>query len=204
MKAVDYLHQNDIIHRDVTLENVLYVHGGESHGSGRVKLIDFGTAIKMEKGTLLEEIYGSPNYIAPEVLKKSYEFKADVWALGVICVKLVTGKMPFEAISDAQLFKNIQFKSFDFKRYALDANKSVACIDFMKRCLYKDPAQRFTAHDAFLHGWVRTRGRDPLEKDKIKECLKQILNFPNLSYIQLITTRYVSKKMLSQDELDEL
>lgn len=107
MKAVDYLHQNDIIHRDVTLENVLYVHGGENHGSGRVKLIDFGTAIKMEKGTLLEEIYGSPNYIAPEVLKKCYDFKADVWALGVICVKLVTGKMPFEAVSETQLFKNI-------------------------------------------------------------------------------------------------
>lgn len=100
VKAVDYLHQNDIVHRDVTLENILYVHSGENKGSGRIKLIDFGTAIKMERGTKLEDVYGSPNYIAPEVLKKCYDFKCDVWSIGIICVKLVTGKMPFEAVSE--------------------------------------------------------------------------------------------------------
>ena len=94
------MHQNDIVHRDVTLENILYVHSGENKGSGRIKLIDFGTAIKMERGTQLEDVYGSPNYIAPEVLKKNYDFKCDVWSIGIICVKLVTGKMPFEAVSE--------------------------------------------------------------------------------------------------------
>jgi serine/threonine protein kinase len=149
----------------------MYVHGGELKGSGRIKLIDFGTACKMEKGGKLSDVYGSPNIMAPEVLKKNYDFKCDVWSIGVICCKLITGVMPFDAVSEAQLFKNIQHKTFDFKKYALDKNKSVHCIDFMKRTMYKDPRERVTAHDAFLHGWLWTRGRDPLERDKCKECL---------------------------------
>jgi serine/threonine protein kinase len=121
------------------MENIVYVHGGRHHGSGRVKLIDFGTACKIEKGSKLIEVYGSPNYIAPEVLLKSYDVKADVWSIGIICVKLVTGVMPFEAVDEQKLFKNIQIKSFDFKKHGIDKYKSIACIDFMKRCLYKDP-----------------------------------------------------------------
>lgn len=76
----------------------MYVHGGEFHGSGRVKLIDFGTAVKMVGSQNLTEIAGSPNYLAPEVLRRNYDYKADVWSVGVICVKLVTGDMPFEHV----------------------------------------------------------------------------------------------------------
>jgi serine/threonine protein kinase len=173
----------------------MYVHGGENHGSGRIKIIDFGTAIKCHPSMPITEIYGSPNYMAPEVLKKSYGVKADVWSIGVICVKLVTSKLPFEAVNEADIFKNILKGSFDYTD-ALKRKKSVACIDFMKRCLYKDPTSRLSAHDAFLHGWLQTRGRDPIERDKIKKVLKFIKCFTGRSYLQLNTLRYISKKLL--------
>ena len=79
--------------------------------------------------------------------------KADVWSIGVICVKLVTNKLPFEAVKEADIFNNILNGSVDY-REALKREKSVACIDFMKRCLYKDPTARLSAHDAYLHGWL--------------------------------------------------
>jgi len=80
----------------------MYVHGGANHGSGRIKLIDFGTACKFSgaNSEQLDQIYGSPNYMAPEVLKKKYDFKCDVWSIGIICTTLITGKMPFEAAGD--------------------------------------------------------------------------------------------------------
>lgn len=135
---MDYLHQNNIIHRDIKLENILYVHGGKHHGTGRVKLIDFGTACKVTLNTELTEVFGTPNYIAPEMLDRRYDFKADVWSIGIICTKLITGKMPFEANSEKQLFQNIKTKTINYQS-ALKQNKSIHCIDFMKRCLYKNP-----------------------------------------------------------------
>lgn len=79
----------------------MYVHSGEKHGSGRVKIIDFGTACKVDITKPCTDVYGSPNYMAPEVLLKNYTTKCDVWSIGIICVKLVTGKMPFEAVTEA-------------------------------------------------------------------------------------------------------
>ena len=46
--AIDYLHKNNIFHRDIKPENILYVHGGENFGNGRLKIIDFGTASKFK------------------------------------------------------------------------------------------------------------------------------------------------------------
>ena len=82
-----------------------------------------------------------------------YYYASDVWSIGIICVKLVTNKMPFEAVKEADIFNNILKGSVDY-REALKREKSIACIDFMKRCLYKDPSARLSAHEAYLHGWL--------------------------------------------------
>ena len=46
MKALDYLHRNNIVHRDIKPENIMFVNGAPGTGDGRIKIIDFGTAIK--------------------------------------------------------------------------------------------------------------------------------------------------------------
>ncbi|XP_064622609.1 testis-specific serine/threonine-protein kinase 6-like [Lineus longissimus] len=89
--AVRYLHQQDVAHRDLKLENLIL------DAASNIKLCDFGFA--RECGSDLSSTYcGSKSYAAPEILNGTqYDpKKADIWALGVILFIFVTGKMPFD------------------------------------------------------------------------------------------------------------
>lgn len=94
LKAVQYLHSKKISHRDLKLTNVLV---DRDH---RVKLIDFGFADN--SGRSLHSYCGTPSYMAPEIiLKKEYSGPmVDVWALGVVLYKMLTGEYAFGSSFD--------------------------------------------------------------------------------------------------------
>ena len=99
-RGIEYIHSQNIVHRDLKLGNLLL------NGNGRLvnlfysqKIIDFGLALRLTQPVMMEDNnpMGTPNYIAPEVIKDSiYSKKADVWAFGVIMYTLATGNHPFE------------------------------------------------------------------------------------------------------------
>ncbi|KAF8904663.1 kinase-like domain-containing protein [Mucidula mucida] len=85
--ALDYLHRRDIVHRDLKPANILVC------ADGHIKLTDFGFA---KKCSTTSTICGTPNYIAPEILRKAvYTRAVDYYALGVILYELLDGKTPF-------------------------------------------------------------------------------------------------------------
>ena len=135
------MHKNSIFHRDIKPENILYVHGGEGFGNGRVKIIDFGTASKFRPKIKYSEIYGSVTYLAPEVLNMEYTEKCDVWSLGVVLYILILRKTPYDGKMDEEVVKNIKKNAITFND-ALALKKSIECIDLLKRMLYKDPNSR--------------------------------------------------------------
>ena len=90
MDAIEYLHENNIAHLDIKLENLI-IH------EGTVKLIDFGNACKITDKKCI--VYGGTfDYLSPEVLKKMpFDAKsADVWAFGVVLYNLVYNKPPWD------------------------------------------------------------------------------------------------------------
>ncbi|XP_057607360.1 sperm motility kinase-like [Chionomys nivalis] len=89
--AVHFLHQRLIAHRDIKLENILLGEGG------KVKLCDFGLATQLVEGQMLEELWGTLPYLAPEILAGTpYDAMAgDMWSLGIVFYVLVTGHLPY-------------------------------------------------------------------------------------------------------------
>jgi len=103
ISAVKYMHSKNLVHLDLKPENILIDHHSDDYI--QVKLVDFGTALKLVKGCYRHR-EGTPGYMAPEVLGlmkdesdpvTEYDFKADMWSLGIIAYILVCGEMPFVA-----------------------------------------------------------------------------------------------------------
>lgn len=99
LEAIVFLHAEDICHRDVKPHNFL-VCGNINSTSVKIKLGDFGEAIRLKKGKLLKNQVGTPAFMAPEMhllpaRSNGYDHKVDVWALGICMVFLLASEYPF-------------------------------------------------------------------------------------------------------------
>merc|ERR1719265_2947488 len=97
--SINYIHCNQVVHRDLKLENFLY----ESTTSDHLKLIDFGFSKIWEPNTRMALSCGTLAYVAPEVLDKSYTSQCDLWSLGVVVFILLVGYMPFAGTESHQV-----------------------------------------------------------------------------------------------------
>jgi len=136
------------------MQNILI----DSHGN--VKISDFGFAtlnIQNDDGDdveLLHSTCGTPNYVAPEVIRREgYNGKiADIWSAGVILFVLIAGFLPFEEETTAALFMKIKAASFFFPSwFSTDAK------DLVRRILVTNPKQRFTLAEIKSHVWMASQ-----------------------------------------------
>ena len=97
------MHAENICHRDIKLENILI------SDRGKVKIIDFGFSVHVEDGQKLKVFCGTSSYMAPEIVKKhDYSgFASDIWALGIVLYVMLTGRFPFKAKNEKELFSRI-------------------------------------------------------------------------------------------------
>ena len=121
----------------------------------------------------LTELCGSPLYIAPEVLRRSYGKGADMWSVGVIAFVLLTGTAPFEGQTEKQLFEEILNKELDVRRQQSEPwpQLSPGAKDFVARLLERDPRRRLTAEQALKHPWL---SEDTAAAEAMKKCTKQL------------------------------
>lgn len=131
--ACQYLHSNNIIHRDLKLGNLFI------NDEMEIKVGDFGLATRLDyNGERKRTLCGTPNYIAPEVLgKKGHSFEVDVWSLGCILYTLLVGKPPFETSSLKDTYTKIKKNE-----YHVPSRVSVSAKNLIIKLLKSDPAER--------------------------------------------------------------
>ncbi|KAF9811956.1 hypothetical protein SFRURICE_021313 [Spodoptera frugiperda] len=138
IKALVYLHENKVIHRNVRCSNILITKDGE------VKLTDFGLSCKL-KGTLdtSQTNIGSPSWMAPEVVtcgEEGYGNRIDVWALGITAIEMADGKAPFQEMHPTRaLFQIVRNPPPSLLKPAMWSND---INDFITECLEKNPEHR--------------------------------------------------------------
>ena len=108
LSALNYLHSRSIVHRDIKPENILVQQFDKNKNSDElnIKLIDFGASNFFKENEILTLKVGSPYYIAPEVLNKSYNEKCDIWSSGVVLYVMLTGSFPFLNMSVSSQYSN--------------------------------------------------------------------------------------------------
>ena len=98
---------------------------------------------------------GSPLYMGPEVLSRMYDYKADIWAIGVMTYMLLTGKPPFEGKDNNDTYTKIRYFGYDKECLEDYAKDGKYVIDFLSRCLNKNPNARFSAPELLGHKWFK-------------------------------------------------
>jgi serine/threonine protein kinase len=164
--ALKFLRSQNIVHRDLKPQNILLT---QENGELQPKLIDFTSAREVNEGQMLKSIWGTPLYMAPEVLSgRPYSEKADLWSLGVILYKLLFAALPFNANTPQDLVKNINTK----KLYIPPNQLPPEVLSLLESLLQVDYQKRITWSDFFCHPFFacaeKNRNSTPRSKDQIE------------------------------------
>ena len=155
MSGLVYLHSNNIIHRDIKPQNIVFetkplaksaINDKSKKQVVHCKLIDFGISIVKDEGKSVSGSVGTPYFMAPEVMVGCYYEKCDIWSCGVMLYFLLSGALPFKGTNSSEIFNQILYSkpSLSEKEWF---HTSKSAISLIKQMLNKNRAERLTAKD---------------------------------------------------------
>lgn len=169
--GVGFIHKQGIVHLDLKPENIMCVNKTGS----KIKLIDFGLARRLENAGTLKVLFGTPEFVAPEVINyEAISYTTDMWSIGVICYILLSGLSPFMGDNDNETLSNVTSATWDFEDEAFDEISDTA-KDFITNLLKKDMKARLTCPQCFEHTWLKQDTNTMKAKKLSKERMKKYI-----------------------------
>ena len=177
IEGLYYLHSRKIIHRDLKLDNIMIHFDSEADKENlnmmkaRVKIIDFGFAIKLtsEKKDLTYSAVGSPINMDPIILNKfskrkdlGYDEKADIWSIGTVCYELLIGKAVFNATTMNDLVDKVENGT-----YTVPKSLSREVVSFLNEMLRYDSKYRLSAGELLKHPFLTKKPADFKRMDMV-------------------------------------
>lgn len=150
LSAIAYMHEKDVMHRDIKLENILLAQK-PCGPKITLKLIDFGLAKSTRGCAYAKTFFGTVGYIAPEMLTRKYTNAIDLWAAGVLTYILLCGVFPFEDDVRKRLKVDYALRFPPWTKSKI----SDSALDLLTQLLCVDPETRATAQVALEHSWIR-------------------------------------------------
>jgi calcium-dependent protein kinase len=152
MLGLSYIHEKNVVHRDIKLENV-YLSNSSSF---QIKLADFGYSEYGNSKKGLQGVFGTTQYLAPEMFNRAYNEKVDIWSAGVMLFILSTGKNPYTVKNQDILIEIIKTQPLSSLRSEVQ-DKSANFRSFLDGLLQINPNKRFSAREALRHDWINSK-----------------------------------------------
>ena len=207
LSAVAFCHKNGIIHRDLKPENILLEEEEEARKEYfTIKVIDFGTAGKKQKGQKYNEVIGTPFYIAPEVLNNNYDEKCDLWSCGVILYVMLSGEPPFYGENDDEIYSQILTADVKFDQNIWE-DISEEAKDLIRKLLVKNQKNRLSAVEALSHPWIQNidmKKINFLSIETLNAIVTNLYKYNAVQILQQASIAFIVHNLITRNMTKEL
>jgi calcium-dependent protein kinase len=197
---VAYCHARHIVHRDIKPENILLENNEEN---SPIKIIDFGTSQCYDPEKKMRSKQGTAYYVAPEVLKKNYNEKCDVWSCGIILYILLTGRPPFNGKTDKEIIDQVESGVINYDTHEL-RKVSKEARSLLKAMTDYYPSKRISSVNALNHIWFSKEIKQSSELKSTVNVMQNLQEFRSHTKMEQAVYMYITTHLISNKEKTEL